>query len=246
MREFKSVLLIGGTSDIGLAIVKSLVKRGTKFVNLIARDSEGLQIATAQLMSESPELFVSSHVITHDLSTQIDNVIEDIEPELVLISVGKMINQNQLDESPGLIHGVNEGNVEIPTIALLATVRSFERLGKGNIAILGSVAGDRGRAINYVYGAGKAFLETICEGLWQRIQGTEIKLTLVKPGPTETKMSKHVHKSKVKLAAIEQVSEVIAEGILSEKSVVYAPKVWKYTMKIVQLLPKFFFNRLHF
>lgn len=246
MREFQSVLLIGGTSEIGLGVIRSLARRGTRDIALLARDSNELQISTAKLASESPESMVHSYVLEADISSQVDKLIQVLKPELVVISIGQMANQSAIENNPNLIHSLNAGNVDIPVMALLATVNSFERLGKGSIAVFGSVAGDRGRSINYVYGAGKAFLETICQGLWQRIQGTEIQLTLVKPGPTETKMSRQIHRSRVKLASVDQVSEVIVEGILSGRSVVYAPRFWRYIMKIVVLLPNYVFNRLHF
>jgi short-subunit dehydrogenase len=244
-REFKSVLLIGGSSEIGFGILEELSSRSLESVHVLGRNPMNLEAQFSRLR-EGRKLATSASKIEVDLETQIRNLFQYNKFDLVLIAVGKMMSQDSLNQNPNLILDANEGNVSIPTIALLSTLNCFEAQGFGHVAVLGSVAGDRGRKINVIYGAGKAYLETVCEGVWQRLSKTEIKLTLVKPGPTDTKMSRSIHVSPIKMSSVQDVSRVIVQGLSRRKRIVYAPQHWRYIMTIIKLLPRWIFVRTNF
>jgi short-subunit dehydrogenase len=116
--------------------------------------------------------------------------------------------------------------------------------GGGTIALISSVAGDRGRASNYVYGAAKSLVSRYAQGLQHRFSGTSVKIILVKPGPTETPMTAHLKTQGVKLASTQKVADQIVSGIEKGQSVIYTPKKWGIIMMIIRLLPNFIFNKL--
>jgi len=120
----------------------------------------------------------------------------------------------------------------------------MEPQGCGHIAVIGSVAGDRGRKSNYAYGAAKGLVETYLQGMQHRFARRSIKITLVKPGPTQTPMTAHLQSAGVKLAPVEKVAADIVAGIESGKPVVYTPAKWALIMAVIRNLPRFIFNRM--
>jgi len=115
---------------------------------------------------------------------------------------------------------------------------------QGTIAVIGSVAGDRGRQSNYVYGAAKSLVATYLEGMQHRFAGAGVKIVLIKPGPTDTPMTAHLKDGKLKLAPVEDVAKAIVKGIESGKPVIYAPAKWRVIMLIIRHLPRFVFNKM--
>jgi short-subunit dehydrogenase len=118
------------------------------------------------------------------------------------------------------------------------------KLNQGSIAIIGSVAGDRGRKSNYVYGAAKGLVTRYAQGLQHRFAGTRVSVTLIKPGPTNTPMTAAM-KGSEKFASPEDVATTIISGIDSKKAVVYAPAKWQIIMMVIQHLPSFIFNKMN-
>ena len=115
----------------------------------------------------------------------------------------------------------------------------------GTVAVIGSVAGDRGRKKNYVYGAAKGLVTRYVQGLQHRLAGTNVKVVLIKPGPTDTPMTKLQKEQGVKLAPVEDVASAIVAGIEKGTAVVYTPKKWWLIMLVIRHLPAFIFNKLN-
>ena len=109
--------------------------------------------------------------------------------------------------------------------------------------MIGSVAGDRGRKANYVYGAGKGMVERYTQGLQHRFAYTDIKIVLIKPGPTATPMTAHLPSGG--LAPVDQVARAIVKAIEAGKPVAYVPAKWQLIMLIVQHLPRWIFHKLN-
>ncbi|RFA22553.1 SDR family NAD(P)-dependent oxidoreductase [Subtercola boreus] len=114
----------------------------------------------------------------------------------------------------------------------------------GTIAVLGSVAGDRGRKTNYIYGASKGLIEKMAEGLQHRLAGSPLRVVLVKPGPTATPMTAHLDASS--LASVSSVAAEIVKGVNAGTPVVYAPLKWKLIMAVVRAIPRPIFHKLNF
>jgi short-subunit dehydrogenase len=121
----------------------------------------------------------------------------------------------------------------------------MERAGGGTIGMIGSVAGDRGRRINYVYGASKALMDRYAQGMQHRFAGTAIKVVLIKPGPTDTPMTADQKARGRRLASVESVAQGTVDAIDRGTAVAYLPRKWQLIMFVVRALPDFIFNRLN-
>ena len=115
----------------------------------------------------------------------------------------------------------------------------------GRLAVIGSVAGDRGRKSNYIYGASKALIDRYMQGLQHRIGllGSNVTATLIKPGPTQTPMTAGIS-GKGKMATPEQVAKDIVDGIHANKRVIYTPSKWAIIMMIIRHLPFFILKKM--
>jgi hypothetical protein len=120
----------------------------------------------------------------------------------------------------------------------------MEKAGKGTLAIIGSVAGDRGRKSNYVYGAAKGLVARYAQGLQHRLAHSAVKVVLIKPGPTDTPMTAHLKASGVRLADAGCVATLIVRAIKSGKPVVYAPRKWGLIMYIIIHMPWIIFKKM--
>jgi short-subunit dehydrogenase len=116
---------------------------------------------------------------------------------------------------------------------------------RGTIAVLGSVAGDRGRKSNYVYGAAKGLVTRYMQGLQHRFAGTGVKVVLIKPGPTETPMTASLTASGIKMASVDDVAKGVALAIERGQSEAYVPGKWWLIMMIIRHLPRFVFNKMN-
>jgi len=111
------------------------------------------------------------------------------------------------------------------------------------LVVLGSVAGDRGRRANYIYGATKAGLETFLEGLRQRLHKAGVRVVTVKPGPVLTPMTANLPTSPIFVSA-SRAAECLCRAIQGDKDVVYIPGFWRWIMTIIRWIPRPVFKRL--
>jgi short-subunit dehydrogenase len=115
--------------------------------------------------------------------------------------------------------------------------------GHGAIAVIGSVAGDRGRASNYVYGTAKAGLAAFTQGLRQRLSKSNVQVLLIKPGFVDTPMTQEFKKGFL-WASPDQVAKDICRAVEKRKNVLYTPWFWALIMLIIQHIPESIFKRL--
>ena len=117
--------------------------------------------------------------------------------------------------------------------------------GQGTLALIGSVAGDRGRKSNYVYGAAKGMVTRYAQGLQHRFAGSDVKIVLIKPGPTDTPMTAHLKAQGAKLTPVAEVAQKIVNAINRGQAVTYAPGKWRLIMWVIRHLPRGIFNKLN-
>jgi short-subunit dehydrogenase len=132
-----------------------------------------------------------------------------------------------------------------PVLYAEAFASYMQKANRGTLAIIGSVAGDRGRKSNYVYGAAKGLVARYAQGLQHRLAGTGVKVVLIKPGPTDTPMTAHLKDLGAKLAPVEDVAQKIVDAIEQGQGTVYVPGKWKTIMWVVRHLPSGLFNKLN-
>jgi len=123
-------------------------------------------------------------------------------------------------------------------------VGHMEKANHGKLAIIGSVAGERGRKSNYVYGAAKGLITRYAQGLQHRLAKTQVKVVLIKPGPTATPMTSLLSGKGQKMANVESVAQSIVHGVAKASPVVFAPAKWGFIMMVIRHLPRFVFNKM--
>ena len=120
----------------------------------------------------------------------------------------------------------------------------MEKDRSGTIAVISSVAGDRGRPSNYLYGTAKAAVNTFCEGLRARLHHAGVHVTTIKPGFVATPMTQGLNLPKLLVATPERVAKDIVKAIDSRKNTIYTPHFWRWVMLIIKSIPSFLFKKL--
>ena len=162
--------------------------------------------------------------------------------DIVLIAHGTLSNQKECEHSIELTMQEIKNNA-LSVIALLTHLANrFEKQGAGTIAVISSVAGDRGRASNYVYGSAKAMVTTFTSGLRQRLYKSGVSVVTIKPGFVDTPMTAKFKKGLL-WAKPETVAEKIVCAIDKRKDEVYVPAFWWAIMVIIRLIPIALFKR---
>jgi decaprenylphospho-beta-D-erythro-pentofuranosid-2-ulose 2-reductase len=248
MTEKLRIVVIGATSEIAEQCCRLWVTRGPTALVLVARDAGKAERIAADLRVRGQSGSTVS-VVTADFLDPKDIVrIADTTTaagavDIVLIAHGWMPPQER-NQDIDVCREVLEINAVSPALFAEAYANRFAQARRGTVAIIGSVAGDRGRKANYTYGAAKGLLSRYAEGLEHRLAGSGVSIVLLKPGPTDTPMAADHKTHGRRLASAEDVARTIVRGIDRKKSVVYAPPVWQLIMLIVRHIPRIVFNRL--
>jgi short-subunit dehydrogenase len=242
------IVVIGATSTIAEHCCRLWVMREACDLVLVARDAAKAGRVAADLRVRSPASTIG--VIETDLldATAIGRVASETAArpiDIVLIAHGVLPDQSLCGNDLLVCRNTLEVNAVSPALFAEAFAGHFAKAGRGTIAIIGSVAGDRGRKANYTYGACKGLVARYAEGLQHRFAGTGVHVVLIKPGPTDTPMAAAHRASGRRLASVEEVARAIVRGIDAKRPVVYAPAQWAPIMFVVRHLPRFIFNRLN-
>jgi short-subunit dehydrogenase len=180
---------------------------------------------------------------------EIESFVSDVSSQtvdIVLIAHGSLTSQSKASVEANYLWAELQTNALSPIIFAELWSGVLERQGFGKLAVIGSVAGDRGRAINHGYGAAKSAIETYAAGLQHRLASSKVQVSLVKPGPTMTPMTRGVHVGPSKLADARIVASQIVDGIERGKRVIYAPRVWSLIMFVVRVMPFSILKKMNF
>jgi short-subunit dehydrogenase len=237
----KTWLVTGATSDIVVAICRRLAS-GNRFV-LVGRSEERLNHVADDLRSRGA-LFVAVSLFDFEDYQLWDVHFSDIidshgKPDNVIIGQGVMLDSGEADKDLN----TSLAMVAINTLSCMAVLTSASQSitpDRGFILVLGSVAGDRGRASNYLYGASKAALETVVSGISLNRQNANITYLLVKPGQTRTSMTRHLHTDGFLWSDADDVARAVCSRIEKGKGgVLYTPWYWHPIMLVIRMLPNF-------
>lgn len=242
----KKILIIGATSTIAEHCSKIWAQREDQLY-LVARNKERLKtIATDLKLLGAKEVF-SHRVDLNDMehhAEMLNTVMEAMGGiDAVLIAHGTLSNQKACEQS------VKETLAEIntnalSTISLLTHIANrFEAKQAGTIAVISSVAGDRGRASNYIYGSAKAMVTAFTSGLRQRLYKSNVAVVTIKPGFVDTPMTAAFKKGLL-WAKPAAVATAIVRAIDKRKDEVYVPAFWWAAMKIIRAIPNNVFRNL--
>ncbi len=241
------IVVIGATSGIAEQCCRLWLQRGPADLVLVARDAAKAERIATDLRVRGPgstvEVMIANFVDTADIGRVADATTAAGPVDIVLIAHGVLTKQELCADIAACRESL-EVNAVSPALFAEAYAGHFAKANHGTIAIIGSVAGDRGRRANYTYGAAKGLLARYAEGLEHRFAGSGVAVVLLKPGPTDTPMAADHKAHGRRLASVEDVARTIVRGIDARKAVVYAPPLWQLIMLIVRHLPRFVFNRL--
>lgn len=242
-RKSKTILIIGATSDVALSTAERFAKQGFSIqlagrnINKLKSFSEGLQ---RKYLVDS--LLIELNVIDFNENSSFISQL-NILPDIVLSTVGYMGDQFVSEINLIETKIVLRTNFEAPTLILSEFANAFEKRGYGTIIGISSVAGDRGRASNYLYGAAKAGFKAFLSGLRNRLSNKNVDVITILPGYINTKMTKNIALPKILTASTNQVANEIFNSYVKKKDVVYVLPIWKIIMTIIKLIPEFIFKR---
>lgn len=244
----KRVLIIGATSAIATACARLWAANGAEFF-LVARNAEKLAQTAADLTGRGAKT-VSVHQMdatdTAAHPVMLERCMSALgQIDIALIAHGTLPDQKACEQNVevALAEFANNGTSVIALLTLLAN--QFETQRCGSLAVISSVAGDRGRPSNYLYGTAKAAVSTFCEGLRARLFKVGVHLVTIKPGFVDTPMTKGLPLPGPLVAKPEQVAERIVKGIENKANTLYTPGFWALIMFIIRCVPQFVFKRLN-
>lgn len=240
----KKILIIGATSAIAEHCARLWAARGDALF-LVARNQDRLNTIATDLSVRDAGI-VSTYPMDLNEITEQQAMLDAADVALggvdtVLIAHGTLSNQKACEQS------VDETLAEIQTnalstIALLTLIANrFEAQRNGTIAVISSVAGDRGRASNYVYGSAKAMVTTFISGLRQRLHKSNVAVVTIKPGFVDTPMTAEFKKGLL-WAQPQTVAAKIVKAMDQRKDEVYVPAFWWGIMAIIKILPDVIFK----
>ncbi len=242
------IVVVGATSAIAEHCCRLWVAEGPTELIFVARDLAKAERIAADLRVRGPGSTVT--IVQSDfldprlIQAMADGAVASGPVDIVLIAQGWMPGQEACQNDLALCRESLEINAISPVLFAEAFAGHFAKAGRGTVAIIGSVAGDRGRKRNYTYGAAKGFLARYAEGMEHRFAGTGVRIVLIKPGPTDSPMTADLKAMGRRVAAVEDVARVTVAGIRRGRPVVYAPPIWQAVMLIVRHIPRLVFNRL--
>lgn len=246
--ELPKIIVVGATSRIARHCVRLWLEQRPAEVTLVGRDPQRLQRVAGDLAARSPVSVIHTAVVDFDDPAAIAKLVGTYSAtgaiDLALVAHGSLPDQAKCETDPSAAARALAVNGISPALFAGALAEVMATAGSGTLVLLGSVAGDRGRKSNYVYGAAKSLLERYAQGLQHRLAGSGVRVCLVKPGPTATPMTAHLANSGPALASVEDVAACIVRGVARQRAIIYAPGRWALVMLVIRHLPRFIFNRL--
>jgi decaprenylphospho-beta-D-erythro-pentofuranosid-2-ulose 2-reductase len=245
----KKIVIVGATSAIATECARQWAEREPVDMVLAGRNVQRLQRTAADLQSRSPQSAVRAEAVDfHDpgaIARWADEVVRTGRVDVVLIAHGLLPQQEHCQQDLRAAREALEINGVSPVLFAEAFAGHLGAANHGALVLIGSVAGDRGRKTNYVYGAGKAMMDRYAQGLRHRFAATNVRVVLAKPGPTDTPMTAQMKAGGARLASPRDVAQAIVGAVDRGRAVVYAPAKWWLIMMVIRHLPSFIFNKLN-
>lgn len=242
----KKILIIGATSAIAEHCARIWASKGDA-MHLVARNEHRIQAIASDLKVRGTSAVTTHCLDLNDTSRHeelldvADDALDSVD--IVLIAHGTLSNQKSCELSVAETLQEIQTNA-LSTVSLLTLIANrFEAKRDGTICVISSVAGERGRASNYVYGSSKAMVTAFISGLRQRLYKSNVGVVTIKPGFVDTPMTSEFEKGFL-WAKPSTVAEKIVKAIDHNKAEVYVPAFWWVIMIVIKKLPNFLFKRI--
>jgi decaprenylphospho-beta-D-erythro-pentofuranosid-2-ulose 2-reductase len=236
-----NVVVLGGTSDIAVAIVRRLLAQRARTVVLAGRDEQAMndvleEFATLGATATATTLFDAENPSTAGavVADAFSRVGEPVD--LVIVAVGALGDQLHDENDPVGAARMAAVNFSWPVAALSALREKLVAQGSGRIVVLSSVAALRVRRGSYLYGGAKAGLDDVCVGLADSLRGTGVTLTIVRPGFVRSKMTTGMKEPPFS-TDVDTVADTVMQGLQNRKSVIFSPPLLRWVSVVIAFLP---------
>ena len=241
------ILILGATSAIAIATCRQLAARKVSFY-LVARSESKLQVVASDLRTRGATA-VTLNFMDLDDTAQHPQMLESAaatlgQIDLALIAHGVLGDQELAQADYSVTEVTLRTNLLSPISLCTWLGNYFEAQGRGVLAVISSVAGDRGRKSNYVYGTSKGALNIFLDGLRNRIDRHGVHVLTIRPGFVATPMTAHLRRNAL-FAEPNTIARGIVKAIERRKDVVYLPAVWAAIMLVVRSIPQSIFKRMN-
>ncbi|MFB7306315.1 decaprenylphospho-beta-D-erythro-pentofuranosid-2-ulose 2-reductase [Streptomyces sp. NPDC056192] len=241
----QSLLLLGGTSRIGLATARRLIARRTRTVWLAGRPSPGLESAAAELRA------LGAYVRTVDFDaldsgsheTALGKIFTEGDIDMVLLAFGILGDQERDEEEPLSAVRVAQTNYTGAVSAGLVCAGALQEQGHGSLVVLSSVAGERARRADFIYGSSKAGLDAFAQGLGDALHGTGVHVMVVRPGSVRSGTTAGMAGAPLATTP-EAVADAIVTGLRRRSETVWVPGALRVVMSALRHVPRPLFRRL--
>ncbi len=242
----KKVLIIGATSAIAQAIAARLAQQGAQLF-LLGRSESKLNLVAADLKTRHGVNVTTGIINFDDFPAHAAAIAHAAKTlgglDAAFLCHGSLGDQQGCEKDFALTEAEFRTNL-LGAISFLTHLGNFfEAQKSGSIIAISSVAGDRGRQSNYIYGSTKAGLTAFLQGLRNRLHPHGVNVLTVKPGFVDTPMTAHLKKGLL-MATPEKVAGDIVRAAENGKSVIYTPWFWRWIMLIIKLIPETIFRKL--
>jgi decaprenylphospho-beta-D-erythro-pentofuranosid-2-ulose 2-reductase len=241
------ILILGATSAIAQAYARRRASQGCGFI-LAARRGDRLAAIAADLTASGA---ASAETFVADLAAidRIEASAGDLRArfglfEEIVIAYGMLGEQAAAEQDLGQARALIDNNFTSAALWILALLKTRPKNASLTVVGIGSVAGDRGRARNFIYGSAKAAFDRFLEGLQHEYDGSAVRIIRVKPGYVDTPMTAGIEKGGPLWATPDRVAADIERAVAKGRRVVYTPWFWWIVMMIIRHLPWFVFRRL--
>jgi decaprenylphospho-beta-D-erythro-pentofuranosid-2-ulose 2-reductase len=246
--DLDSVLVLGGGSEIALATVRALVARRARTVVLAARRPESLSAAAEELRTAGATDVETVRFDAGDDAEAHARLVDDVfdrhgDFDVVLVAAGVLGDQAVAERDGAAARAVVHTNFLGLVSAIVPCAERMRAQGHGTIAVLSTVAGERPRRSNFVYGSSKAGLDAFAQGLGDALAGTGVNVLVVRPGFVHTRMTAGLDAAPLATTP-EKVAEATLDGLARGAHTVWAPPALRYVMSVLRHMPRPVFRRL--
>lgn len=238
----RNVLILAGTSDIGIEIARRFAESG-HLIQLAGRNMDLLKTYQSDIQTryQQPVTIHNFDALAFESHKQfVDSLL--ILPDVVVCAVGLLGEQKRAEKDDAYAQLIIQTNYTGPARVLGLLANKFQKRDSGIIVGITSVAGERVRASNYIYGSAKAGLIGFLSGMRARFAKTNVHVMTVIPGFVKTKMTSHLNLPAILTAEPKAVADIIYSAIQTKKNIVYVTWLWKWVSLILKLCPEQLFK----
>lgn len=241
----QSLLVLGGSSEIGLATARRLVRARVEVVHLAGRPSPALDAAADELRALGAQVHVhdfdATAVDTHE--TVLGKIFAEGDIDVALLAFGVLGDQERDERDPLAAAAVAKVNYLGAVTASLVCAQALRRQGHGALVVLSSVAGERARRSNFIYGSTKAGLDAFAQGLGDSLHGSGARVLVVRPGFVRTRMTEGLPEAPLATTA-EAVAEATVAGLRRGAETLWVPGALRFVMSGLRHVPRAVFRKL--